>query len=385
MRIIKTLSTFVIAVFLLLSCEDESSPIFTVQEDTGGIEFLNSFASEYLLSEEIKTNIADRLIWNTPNYGVQTNINYLVEGAIRPEFNMETDSVRTIATTSETNFPLLVNNLLSLSSDVNIDDNPNTTNENGLPNNSGTIYLRVKAFLGTEESPTNIVYTSSEAIIITIIEKVDDGSCDALYALGDAIIGVGWNFPGTELLCESNILEGKIQLTAGTFRFFQTVGDWDSGLNYTSYSDAGYTIDSNLEDTEDADHNFKFTGADGIYTLQIDNQSKKITLTPSSSLWVVGDAVPGGWSFNTDTVELIETAPNIWSASITLNNGIFRFFPTFEDWGSSYNYPYYEEEGFTIDENFENQGESDENFRYIGTSGTYTLTINAVNKTITLD
>jgi hypothetical protein len=46
---------------------------------------------------------------------------------------------------------------------------------------------------------------------------------------------------------------------------------------------------------------------------------------------------------------------------------------------------YYEDEGFTIDSNFENDGSGDGNFNFIGTPGTYTMTINAVNKIIMLN
>ena len=380
MKTIINIFTIAIIVTSLFSCEDENSPIFIAQEDTDGIRFLNSFASEYLLSEDTKTNIADRLIWSTPNFEVQTNINYQIEGATDIEFN----TFKVLGSTSETNFAVLVSNLLAFKSDLEIDENPNTTDTNGLPNNSGILYLRIKAFLGTE-TPTNVTYTNVQPITISIIENTGDTSCNSLYALGDAIVGVGWNFPGAELVCDSGVLEGKVSLTAGTFRFFQTIGDWDSALNYTHFQNEGYTIDPNLEDAEDGDNNFKFVGTPNIYTITIDNINKTIDLEESSSLWAVGDAVPGGWGFNTDTVELVETIPDVWSASITLSNGIFRFFPNFEDWATSYNYPYYNDDGYTIDADFETQGESDENFKFTGTPGTYTLTINSVNKTITLN
>ncbi len=386
MKTLKTIFVTLIVITAFFSCEDDHEPVYKAQEDTDGIAFVNTFASEYLLSDEIKNNIADRLIWNKPDYGVQTNINYLIEGAIGSEFNVKTDSLRTIGTTRKTHFPLLVSNLLRFASDLGLDNKPNTTDANGLPNNSGTMYLRVKAFLGTEESPTNVTYTSSKAINIVLIEKEEaaGGGCNSLYALGDAIENVGWNFPGAELICKSDVLTAKIALKSGTFRFFQTVGDWESGLNFTYYKDAGFTIDGNFENADDGDKNFKLTGKAGIYTLKIDNQNKTITLTPSSSLWAVGDAVPGGWGFNSDTVEFKESSPDVWSATIALNNGIFRFFPTFEDWNTSYNFPYYIDNEFTIDPSFENQGESDENFKFIGTPGTYTLTIDAVNKNISL-
>jgi len=380
MKTIINIFTIAIIITSLFSCEDENSPIFIAQEDTDGIQFLNSFASEYLLSEDTKTNIADRLIWSTPNFEVQTNINYQIEGATDIEFN----TFKLLGSTSETNFPVLVSNLLAFTSDLELDDNPNTTDTNGLPNNSGILFLRAKAFLGTE-TPTNITYTDVQPITISIIEKVIDGSCNSLYALGDAIVGVGWNFPGAELICDSDILEGKVSLTAGTFRFFQTIGDWDSALNYTHFQNEGYTIDPNLEDAEDGDNNFKFVGTPNIYTITIDNINKTIDLEESSSLWAVGDAVPGGWGFNADTVELVETAPDVWSASITLSNGVFRFFQTFDTWDTNNNYTFYANEGFTIDPNLSEQDHDDKNFEFIGSSGTYTITINAIDKTITLN
>lgn len=380
MKTLKKLLSVLIIILVFTSCEDDNSPIFIVQGDADGIEFLNSFASEYLLSDDTSNNIADRLIWSEPNYGVDTNVNYEVEGSIDPDFN----TFELIGSTSETNFAVLIDDLLDFASNLGLDNDPNTTDANGLANNSGIVYLRIKAFLGSN-SPTNITYTPSQALTISIIETVDGSSCDSLYALGDAIVGVGWNFPGAELTCENDVLEVKVSLTSGTFRFFQIVGDWNSGLNYTHYNDEGFTIDSDLEDAMDGDNNFRFVGTDGIYTLRIDNQSKEISLTPSASLWAVGGAVPGGWDFNSDTVEFVEMTPNVWSASITLSNDIFRFFQTFGTWDTNNNYAFYDGEGFTIDSNFENEGTGDENFRFIGTPGTYTLTIDANNKEITLN
>jgi hypothetical protein len=342
-RILNTFFTIITIILMVTftSCEDDNEPIFVAQENTEGIVFINAFAAQYLLSEETSNNIADRLIWTVPNYEVATNISYEIEGAI------DADS-------------------------------------NGLPNNLGVVYLRVKAFLGAAE-PTNIKYSPIQAISISIIETVIPGQCDSLFALGDALVDHGWNFPGAELVCENDVLEVKVSLTQGNFRFFQIVNDWDSGLGFSYFLNEGYTIDSDLVDADDSDSNFNFVGTDGIYTLRIDNIVKEITLTPSTNLWAVGEAVPGGWGFNDETIELIETSPDIWSASIILNSGLFRLFPFFNDWNTSLNYPYYGDQGFSIDNAFEGQEGSDENFTFVGTPGTYILTIDAINQTITLN
>ena len=140
-----------------------------------------------------------------------------------------------------------------------------------------------------------------------------------------------------------------------------------------------------MYDSSDGDDNFWFDGAEGIYTMTIDKINKTITLKASGSLWAVGGAVPGGWDFNNDTVEFIESSPGIWSASITLSNDLFRFFQVFGVWDTNNNFAYYEDAGFTIDGGFENDGGGDANFNFVGTPGTYILTINEVDKVITLE
>ena len=385
MKIFKPFLSLFFLLLFSLSCEDDNSPIFIAHEDANGIVFLNSFAPQYLLSEETRTNIADRLVWNSPEFGVETNINYEIEAALDEGFS----EFELLGSTSETNFTILIADLLGFASDLNLDDDPTTTDSNGLVNNSGVVFIRIKASLGVD-SDVNNTYTDAQAINISIIERIDTTACEPLYALGDALVDIGWNFPGAELICSEGLLEVKLKFSAASefpnFKLYQTSGDWNSGLGYTHYTDEGYTIDLILADADDGDDsNFRFIGEEGIYTLRINSVDKDITVSPSSSLWAVGGAVPGGWDFTPETVEFIETAPNVWSASIQLSNDVFRFFQTFNSWDTNTSFGAYEAEGFTIDSNFENDNSADENFNFIGTPGTYTLTIDAVYKEIRLD
>ena len=376
-RLIKILMTFIV-VLTITSCEEDSSPVFVAQPDADGIVFTNSFASNYLISETTSENIADRAIWESADFGVQTNITYEIQGSIDPTFV----SFETIGSTNETNYVITVANLLDFAEELDLDDDPNTTDSSGQPNNIGQFFIRIKANVGT----TNNLETFSEfeTINITWIENIPNGQCDSLYVLGEGITDIGWNFPGLELLCEADVLKVKARLGNAHFRFFTTVGDWNSGQDYSYYENLGYTIDANLENAPAGD-NFNFIGTPGIYTITIDNISKTIDLLPSSSLWAVGSAVPGGWGFNSDTVEFIESTPDIWTASTTMSNGVFRFFQTFDTWDTNNNYTFYVDEGFTIDPNLLEQDHDDKNFEYIGSPGTYTMTINAVDKTITLN
>ena len=371
----------IVALLLLItySCEEENSPVFVAQPDVDGIVLINSFASNYLISEATKDNIADRIIWESADFGVETNINYEIQGSIDPTF--ETSEIL-IGTTNENNYAIAVSTLLDFAEQLNLDNDPTTTDASGLPDNVGEFFIRIRANVGTVDNLET--FSNIQGINITWIESTDNSSCNSLYVLGEGITDIGWNFPGLEATCESDVLTVKARLGNAHFRFFTTVGDWSSGQDYSFYENDGYTIDTRLENAPAGD-NFNFIGTPGIYTITIDKNTKTIELNESGSLWAVGGAVPGGWGFNADTIEFVENTPDIWSASITLSNDVFRFFQTFGTWDTNNNYTFYADEGFVIDSNFSEQDHDDKNFEFIGAPGTYILTINAVDKTITLN
>ncbi|MFV9552269.1 SusE domain-containing protein [Algibacter sp. PT7-4] len=375
----------VLAVINLNSCDDNEAPIFVAAPSGDGISFINTFASEYLLSEAIEDNIADRFIWGEADFGTETNITYELQGSIDATFA----SFEEVGSTNETNLPILVSQLLGFAKQLGLDDDPATTQPGSdLPNNTGQIYFRLRAYLGTGGSNTEEMFSDIQSVNINWIETITESdACPSIFAVGEALTDIGWNFsPDGEVFCQNDILQRKFRFTNGTnFRFFEESGVWTSGLGYNYYIGEGYAIDVNLEAVDDGDDNFVFVGESGIYTITINNIEKTIVVTSSGSLWAVGGAVPGGWGFNDDTVEFVESAPDIWSASITLSNDIFRFFQTFNVWDTNNNYAYYDDESYTIDANFENDGSDDANFNFIGTPGTYTLTVDAVNKTITLN
>ena len=380
----KKLILLFIAFTALLSfnaCSDDNEPVFVAKPDVDGIVFTNSFAANYLIAPATKANIADRFIWESADFGVATNITYELQGATKADFS----DVTVVGTTSENNLPVTVDQLLGFAKTLGLDGDPLTTNTDGSANNKGQVYFRVKASAGTNGA--NETLSEAQVISIEWIETVATGtSCPSLWAVGDALADIAWNFkPEGELKCENNVLQFKAEFTNGNFRFFQESGNWGSALNYPYYESEGYDIDVNLDSAEDGDGNFKFVGTPGIYTLTIDNTAKTIVMTASSSLWTVGDAVPGAWLWNpATTVEFKEATPNIWSATITLLNGSFRFFKTFDTWGTDNNFTHYEEAGYTIDTNFVNDASPDANFKFIGTPGNYVLTVNGIDKTIKL-
>lgn len=273
----KKLSLLFIAITALLSfnaCSDDDSPVFVAKPDADGIAFTNSFAAKYLIAPAAKENIADRFIWGAADFGVQTNVVYELQGSITSDFA----NFKVVGTTSETNMAVTVANLLDFAKDLRLDGDPATTSANGSANNTGQVYFRLKATVGT--AGANETLSPIKVISIEWIETAATvTACPSLWAVGNALVNIGWNFKSEgELKCNNNVLQFKAAFNKDNFRFFEESGNWASALNYAHYKSAGYTIDANLEAAGDSDGNFKFVGTPGTYTLTIDGNLKTITL-----------------------------------------------------------------------------------------------------------
>jgi hypothetical protein len=252
-------------------------------------------------------------------------------------------------------------------------------------------------FLFTGTAGEYFIEINTVAKTITLGPAVYGPNCnyDQLWVVGAGANGWNWDNPVQIACTGTGVYEGNIDLKNDAFRFFtDTATQWGStNFNYPYYEDAGYTIDANFENADDGDKNFKFVGTPGVYFLQIDDINKTITLGPEQSqctldqLWLVGAGVPdAGWGWDSP-VALPCTGAGIYSGEVTFANDAFRFFLDKSlEWGSpSYNYPYFEGEGYTIDANFENADDGDKNLKFVGTPGTYTLTVNTANKTISIN
>ena len=104
-------------------------------------------------------------------------------------------------------------------------------------------------------------------------------------------------------------------------------------------------------------------------------------------LYAVGAGLPtAGWAWDSPVVFPC-TGNGVYSGNVELTadgDANFRFFTEATNWGSGKNYPAFADAGYTIDANFVNAMDGDNNFKFIGTSGLYNLQIDNVNKTITL-
>lgn len=370
-----------LALAIVSACEEEYTVEFVASENADTVVFTNTFAAQYLLSEALEDNIAERFVWNAPDFGAPVNVTYELQGTTDPTF--ATSEV--VGSTSATNLGVTIAQLIGFAEDLGLDDDPATTTDAGLPNNTGQVYFRLRAFTGTGGASAIELMSAVQALNLVWVEREPAGAgCPSLWVVGAGAPDAGWNWnTPVEFTCDNNVYTARLTLANETFRFFEEEGNWDSGLNFLHFNDEGYTIDANFEDANDGDRNFRFIGTPGIYEMVVDANAKTITLTASTPIYLVGAGV-GGWSFASAPV-MVEGPPYVYSATATFSNDLFRMFTGApDDWNSSLNYPYYEDEGYTIDERFEGQAEPDYNFRFIGTPGEYTLTIDNKQKIISL-
>lgn len=391
MKKLKFLAVLLISILSFTSCEDDVSLTYIAQPQ-GEFTFSNTFLPEYVLIPAASKNIGERFTWRAADFDTPTNITYELQTSSSADFSTMT----VVGTTEKNEYAVTIGDLLNYAADAGLDNDPATENPN-----TGSIFFRLRAFAGTNSDIETI--TSAQALTVTLPEDTGSGPvCDLeyLYAVGAGLpdAGWGWTTP-VKLACLGDGVYGwnvNLQNNGGAdnnFRFFTSDGDWASGLNYPYYSGEGYTIDANFEDAGDGDNNFAFTGTTGYYYLEVDTTNKTITLSDPKptgvceydQLWAVGAGLPdAGWDWATP-VQFLCTGEGVYSGSVNLANDAFRFFTSNGDWASGLNYPYYSGEGYTIDANFEDAADGDNNFRFTGTPGSYFLTIDTVAKTITLE
>ncbi|MDT0558935.1 SusE domain-containing protein [Ichthyenterobacterium sp. W332] len=128
-----------------------------------------------------------------------------------------------------------------------------------------------------------------------------------------------------------------------------------------------------------------------VLTLRLPEQTTtEEAICDLDQYFLVGAAVKfTGWDWATPQ-RAVCTGTNVYTVNVDLVNNVdgdgnFRFFTTETDWGSGINYPGFSDDGWTIDSMFEDAMDGDNNFLFTGPSGKYFLTIDALNKTITLD
>ncbi len=361
-----------LAFFSLFSCEDEQDLRFLSPE--GSFSIITPLNGEsVILNEATPTNPGISLTWSEMDFGTPTEVTYTVELAPAGS-DFSTAQVLTTTTNEFATIQVSDFNLKCLTAGAT-------------PFVASPVDIRIKATVGEGFEPA---YSNVLTYTVTCF------GCLGQYAVGAGLPAAGWNWDSpVNLICNDNVLTTTTSMANDTFRFFTTEGDWGSGRNYPYYINDGYKVSSVLENANDGDSNFRFTGNPGVHRIKIDENQKFITVAQgnndANSFWLVGAATPGGWSWagnNETEFPLVKTG--VYETILRLNSGeTFRVWEENnggDSWGeTNRNYPYYVSQGYTISPELINGLDGDSNFRYVGATGVRRLTIDTVAKTITLN
>ena len=167
MKTILKYSKLLLFTFLLVnlsSCEKEDYLIFTAINQKE-VKFQNEFQPVYKLSKQTSSNIAERLVWNEPDFDAPTTVTYVVEVSVNSGFSSIDMSS---GDTSNNHLGVQVKSMLELAEKLGLDDDPTTKNSDGSANNTGMVYARVTAYAGTSSSGANQSKTISATAILNI-------------------------------------------------------------------------------------------------------------------------------------------------------------------------------------------------------------------------
>ena len=214
----------------------------------------------------------------------------------------------------------------------------------------------------------------------TKVISVTAASAPTLFIIGDA---QSWNI--NNALEMKSLGEGKYEVIGqfqnnGKFRFFVSP-DWNAEQYRFSYFT---TTDSELANGNDNDSNFLFTATTGIYKATVSLNDKTVTIEEAEepTLYIIGQ--DQGWNLD-NAFKLTWLGGGKYSGSTKFtNNATFRLFdsPSWsQGWG---NYPYFATEG-SVTGPLENANDNDSNFRFNGTTGTFTFNVDLYNLSVEME
>lgn len=331
----KKLSLIIMTLFLAVitnSCSDDDALNLTIQPDAEGLNFTSNFSAQYILTNDTRSNLAERFVWNEVDLGLPTDITYEVQGAPTAEF---TDMLPPLASTNETNASVTVDQLLSLAAAADLDNDPETTvtdaDGNAVANNSGVIYVRLHAFAGNGSANTVEQYSDVKELNLFLPENVgeEEEVAAMLYVVGsfldDALYGAEWNAADAVALAASSAnttdFQGYVSIpnADSQFKFLPNVGSFDGDYGDTGDADGSY---SEMIEQEDEVNAGTPNNEGGYFLVNVDTSELTYSLRPQ--VWgIIGAATPTGW--DSDTNLTYNPEDKTWFIDIDLIPGEFKF------------------------------------------------------------
>jgi hypothetical protein len=350
-------------IIVFFSCEKDEDRV-TIKNNITPNELSTLSADSIILDMDNEAEVFQTFDWTSVDYGFNTSATYKVQvGVVGKNFANAIDVT-------------VVTNLYTSTITVG-DFNKILLNLDLVPGTPANLEFRVVAIINS--NVPNVLSNTVKGVVTPYAIVFPP-----IYMCGSATGGWDW----TKDVVMRSTAPSKYQAIAyfinnETFRFFKQAG-WDgTSYNYL-YFGGGFVSDS-LADALDSDNNFKVLSPTGYYRMTVNLKTKIVDLdaVPEPLMFMTGAAV-GGWDWSTNYVQMTWKSDGIFEAETEFINGeAFRFFAQ-KDWGpTSYNYPFFA--NGSVDALFENADDGDKNFKFVGTTGTYKVTVNMLDLIITME
>jgi len=269
------LSLFIITIS---SCDDDTELLTISAKGSGEITAPDSGFSQILNPIENQTNIALTLTWNPADYGLPTEITYIVEFA---KSGTDFATPFLAGTTTDNHLAWNISELNEAAISVGL-----------LPFTEGSMDVRVIATVGIESIPQ-----TSGLITVNITPFTTD-----LPKIAVPEKHQGWDPPTAPLLAASGFgetnYEGYVWLTIEGDEGFKFLAPNDTGefeWGNTDWGDDGSFTGILVEQDE---VNCK-VDADGYYLVKANTDA--LTYSTTAVSWgIIGAATPTGWDSDTD-------------------------------------------------------------------------------------
>jgi hypothetical protein len=329
-----------IAVTLFTACDKvDSLPYYASGTASGIGVVLNASTTTLAVAPADSSKTAITFTWNFPNYATNASTaKYILE--IDSSGRNFTKSISTtyIGTLSASYTGLDINNILL-----------------GFGFTIGTAYnvdIRVTASYGNNNDQIKSNVVTVKMTPYKVPPKVALPTSGRLFLVGDATQG-GWNnpvpTPSQEFArLDETTFAGVFKLNGGKqYLVLPVNGDWSAKFAVDDNTIAGLSAGGSFGFNVGSAFNANFPGpaTSGYYKIVLDFQAGKFAVTPYTStlpdsLYMVGDATPGGWGNPVPTPSQQFTRSNSVEFTLTLNNLVggkqYLFLPVNGDWTNKY-------------------------------------------------
>ena len=369
-----------IALIAFVSCKKVADLPFYNASSGSVSEVLSVSSSTIAATPADSDKVVLTVSWSNPKYATDSTKNKYVIEIDSANKNFANAASKIIIGTSSTTFTAKDLNTILLSRNyafnVPVDMEMRLISSYGNNNDriiSNTVKLKITPYL--------------------IPPKVTPPASGKLFLVGDASQG-GWNNPVPVPTQEFAKLDsvtyaGVFNLVGGKqYLVLPVNGDWSHKYSVADNSIAGLSAGGDFG--YDLSSNFPGPATSGNYTITINFQSGKFTVTPytgtlPTNLFIVGDATSGGWNnpVPVPSQQLTRLNSAVWQITIPLIGGKqYLLLPVNGDWGHKYAVADNSIAGLSAGGSFGYDLNS--NFPGPAASGTYKITVNFVTMKFTV-